>query len=65
MLLDLGDEINTRDVDGWTPLHAAAHWGHRDCCRMLAEYGCDMDVKTNMVGTVTLHRIQEISLLLI
>jgi len=26
-----------RDNDGWTPLHAAAHWGQADSCEILAQ----------------------------
>ncbi|GAU98197.1 hypothetical protein RvY_09375-2 [Ramazzottius varieornatus] len=52
MLLELGVDINARDVDGWTPLHAAAHWGQRESCKTLVENGCDMDAKTSMGQTI-------------
>ncbi|XP_034232867.1 protein phosphatase 1 regulatory subunit 12A isoform X9 [Thrips palmi] len=42
-------DINAQDCDGWTPLHAAAHWGQKEACEMLVEHFCDMDIK-NYVG---------------
>lgn len=27
ILLKAGADVNSQDYDGWTPLHAAAHWG--------------------------------------
>ena len=38
-----------QDFDGWTPLHAAAHWAQREACEMLAENYVNMDIK-NCVG---------------
>lgn len=38
-----------RDKDGWTPLHAAAHWGVEEACRLLVEHLCDMDTLNNVV----------------
>jgi len=40
------------DKDGWTPLHAAAHWEQEEACRILAEAGADFDAKTYSDQTV-------------
>lgn len=39
-----------QDHDGWTPLHAAAHWGVKEACSILAEALCDMDVRNKLVS---------------
>nr|DBA31156.1 TPA: hypothetical protein GDO54_007052 [Pyxicephalus adspersus] len=49
LLLQAGYDINIKDYDGWTPLHAAAHWGKEEACRILVENLCDMDA-INKVG---------------
>ncbi|XP_021915295.1 protein phosphatase 1 regulatory subunit 12A isoform X3 [Zootermopsis nevadensis] len=49
VLLQGGANVNSQDFDGWTPLHAAAHWGQKEACEMLVEEFCDMDMK-NYVG---------------
>ncbi|XP_053305643.1 protein phosphatase 1 regulatory subunit 12A-like isoform X2 [Spea bombifrons] len=49
LLLQLGFDVDSRDFDGWTPLHAAAHWGQQDACRLLCEALCDMEA-VNKVG---------------
>ncbi|PIO24360.1 hypothetical protein AB205_0196480, partial [Aquarana catesbeiana] len=41
-------EIEKRDKDGWTPLHAAAHWGVEEACRLLVEHFCDMNALNNV-----------------
>ncbi|KAG8520587.1 Protein phosphatase 1 regulatory subunit 12C, partial [Galemys pyrenaicus] len=50
LLLQAGYDPELRDGDGWTPLHAAAHWGVEDACRLLAEHGGGMDSLTHAVG---------------
>ena len=30
-------EINPKDNQGWTPLHSAAHNGHKDLCEFIAD----------------------------
>lgn len=45
--------MNIKDYDGWTPLHAAAHWGKEEACRILVENQCDMDLINKMVGDWT------------
>ncbi|XP_063053313.1 protein phosphatase 1 regulatory subunit 12C isoform X6 [Engraulis encrasicolus] len=49
VLLQCGMDVDARDVDGWTPFHAAAHWGQEKACTLLAEHLCDMNA-TNNVG---------------
>ncbi|XP_049829360.1 protein phosphatase 1 regulatory subunit 12C isoform X11 [Schistocerca gregaria] len=49
VLLQGGADVNVQDFDGWTPLHAAAHWGQKEACEMLVENFCDMEMK-NYVG---------------
>jgi ankyrin repeat protein len=49
VLLQGGADLNLQDFDGWTPLHAAAHWGQKEACEMLVEEFCDMDMKNYVV----------------
>ena len=37
------------DKDGWTPLHAAAHWEQEEACRILVEYGASFEIKNYSV----------------
>ncbi|PIO24359.1 hypothetical protein AB205_0196480, partial [Aquarana catesbeiana] len=48
-LWDLANfDPNVKDKDGWTPLHAAAHWGVEEACRLLVEHFCDMNALNNV-----------------
>ncbi|KAM9264200.1 protein phosphatase 1 regulatory subunit 12A isoform 3-T3 [Cariama cristata] len=49
LLIQAHYDVNIKDYDGWTPLHAAAHWGKEDACRILVENLCDMEA-VNKVG---------------
>lgn len=49
LLIQAGYDVNIKDYDGWTPLHAAAHWGKDEACRILVENLCDMDVINKVV----------------
>ncbi|KAM4037277.1 protein phosphatase 1 regulatory subunit 12A isoform 2-T2 [Anomaloglossus baeobatrachus] len=49
LLIQAGYDINVKDYDGWTPLHASAHWGKEEASRILVENLCDMDA-INKVG---------------
>ncbi|KAM8861153.1 protein phosphatase 1 regulatory subunit 12A [Synchiropus picturatus] len=51
VLLQCGVDIDSRDVDGWTPLHAAAHWGQEEVCSLLADHMCDMAAVNNVGQT--------------
>ena len=49
-ILQIGDiDVNVRDADGWTPLHAAVHWGSQTATELLTEAGADFDLKNNNV----------------
>uniref|UniRef100_A0A2K6UTG8 Protein phosphatase 1 regulatory subunit n=1 Tax=Saimiri boliviensis boliviensis TaxID=39432 RepID=A0A2K6UTG8_SAIBB len=37
LLIQAGYDVNIKDYDGWTPLHAAAHWGKEEACRILVD----------------------------
>lgn len=49
MLCQCGLDVSAKDLDGWTPLHAAAHWGQGDACCVLAEQLCNMEARSNAV----------------
>uniref|UniRef100_A0A8R1DEX4 ANK_REP_REGION domain-containing protein n=1 Tax=Caenorhabditis japonica TaxID=281687 RepID=A0A8R1DEX4_CAEJA len=42
LLIKAGGNVRAQDKDGWTPLHAAAHWAERDACKMLLENGAEL-----------------------
>lgn len=48
VLLEAGFYIDRKDADGWTPLHAAAHWEQFECCKILAAYGASFVTKNNL-----------------
>ncbi|KAL7985410.1 hypothetical protein Chor_003980 [Crotalus horridus] len=49
LLIQAGFNVNIQDNDGWTPLHAAAHWGVKEACTILAEALCDMDIRNKLL----------------
>lgn len=50
VLLQCGVDVDSADIDGWTPLHAAAHWGQEEVCTLLADNMCDMGAVNNVVS---------------
>lgn len=55
LLIQAGYDVNIKDYDGWTPLHAAAHWGKEEACRILVEHLCDMEVVNKVVSGLFFH----------
>ncbi|XP_077452332.1 protein phosphatase 1 regulatory subunit 12A isoform X1 [Stigmatopora argus] len=58
VLLQCGVDVDSQDVDGWSPLHAAAHWGQEEVCTLLADHMCDMSA-VNHVGQTPLDVADE------
>ena len=51
-ILDKGTvDINSRDNNGWQPLHEAVHAGHLRITKLLISRGADIASKTNSGGT--------------
>ena len=48
LLLEAGFFPNGQDGDGWTPLHAAAHWEQLEACRYLAAFGANFNVRNKL-----------------
>ncbi|XP_030282236.1 protein phosphatase 1 regulatory subunit 12A isoform X6 [Sparus aurata] len=51
VLLQCDVDVDSRDIDGWTPLHAGAHWGQEEVCSLLADHMCDMSAVNNVGQT--------------
>ena len=57
VMLDRGEAaLQERSPDGWTPLHLAAFFGHRETAAMLIDRGADMAARSdNEIGNTPLH----------
>ena len=41
--LAAGTDVNSKDKDGWTPLHEAAYEGHKQIVKLLVTKGADVN----------------------
>jgi ankyrin repeat protein len=57
VLLDRGEgSVEDRSPDGWTPLHLAAFFGHRETAAMLLDRGADLGARSqNEIANTPLH----------
>lgn len=55
LLLAARASVDKQDNDGWTPLHAAAHWGQKESAQMLVAASADMDIKNYAVSYLKLY----------
>jgi len=53
------DEVNSANVDGWTPLHAAAFYGHSQICGKLLAAGARLDAVSSRGSTPLMLAQQE------
>ena len=56
-LLSMDNRLTrTHDVDGWTPLHLAAHYGHPQIVAILLHNNAPVDIRsTNQMANTPLH----------
>ena len=45
-LLSKNCKVDIQDIDGWTPLHAAAFWEEVDLIELLGAHGADFKLRT-------------------
>jgi len=45
-ILSKSGKVDIQDIDGWTPLHAAAFWDEVDIIELLGAHGADFKIRT-------------------
>lgn len=53
LLLQRGADVNTRDKDGWTPLHRATQNGDEACVKLLLAHGANRELPNKWGRTAT------------
>lgn len=56
------NNIDSRDEDGWTPLHAAVYWENLEAAKLLVQKGAGVNAVTKTVrggawGGVNVHNV--------
>lgn len=57
-LLSKNIKVDTQDIDGWTPLHAAAFWEEVDLIELLAAHAADFKIKT-LCGELPIDLVED------
>lgn len=61
-LLESGQfSANAKDPNGYTPVHAAASYGHKELLRYLVQHGGDINVQ-DAEGDTPLHHVEELDM---
>ena len=47
MLISYGADVNARQLQGYTPMHSAAHKGSNDIAELLLKNGADINARTD------------------
>jgi protein phosphatase 1 regulatory subunit 12A len=50
ILIQAGADVDVTDFDGWTHLHASAHWGQEEACKVLVQNLCNMEARNQAVS---------------
>ncbi|MDA8085716.1 MAG: ankyrin repeat domain-containing protein, partial [Nitrospiraceae bacterium] len=58
VLIKQGADVNAKNNNGYTPLHRAAEFGHKDVAQTLIAHGADVNAKDNN-GDTPLHEAAE------
>ena len=48
LLLEFGADVQQRGLNGWFPLHVAAHHDDTDAIELLLSHGADVNARTNV-----------------
>ncbi|XP_055671132.1 ankyrin repeat and death domain-containing protein 1A isoform X2 [Falco peregrinus] len=66
-IVDIGVDLDGKNLEGLTALHLAAEGGHSDCVKLLLETGADVNAQTqkmNCLHYAALHGYEEIARIL-